>query len=103
MKRNSKTQRICYIAILTAIICVISQLPGIPLPGGVPMTLQTLVIPLAGIILGWFDGFVATLLYLILGAVVLPLVSGFSGGIEGVAGTAAAHQTIRQTVGRIGQ
>ena len=86
MKKNSKTQRICYIAILTAIICVVSQLPGIPLPGGVPMTLQTLIIPLAGIILGWLDGFVATLLYLILGAVGLPVFSGFSGGVGVIMG-----------------
>ena len=86
MKKNSKTLRICYIAIFTAIICVISQLPGIPLPGGVPMTLQTLVIPLAGLILGPLDGFVATLLYILLGIVGLPVFSGFTGGIGIVMG-----------------
>lgn len=80
MKRNSKTFTICYIAIFTAIICVISQLPGIPLPGGVPMTLQTLIVPLAGVILGPVYGFVATLLYLFLGIVGLPVFSGFTGG-----------------------
>ena len=86
MKKSSKTLRICYIAIFTAIICVISQLPGIPLPGGVPMTLQTLVIPLAGLILGPLDGFVATLLYILLGIVGLPVFSGFTGGIGIVMG-----------------
>ena len=86
MKKNSKTLRICYIAIFTAIICVISQLPGIPLPGGVPMTLQTLVIPLAGLILGPLDGFVATFLYILLGIVGLPVFSGFTGGIGIVMG-----------------
>ena len=86
MKKNSKTFTICYIAIFTAIICVISQLPGIPLPGGVPMTLQTLIIPLAGVILGPVYGFVATLLYLLLGIVGLPVFSGFTGGIGCIMG-----------------
>ncbi len=86
MKRTSKTFTICYIAIFTAIICVISQLPGIPLPGGVPMTLQTLIIPLAGVILGPVYGFVSTLLYLFLGIVGLPVFSGFTGGIGCIMG-----------------
>ena len=74
-------RRITYIALFTAVICIISQLPGIPLPGGVPMTLQTLIIPIAGVVLGPADGFIAALLYLILGMIGLPVFSGFTAGI----------------------
>ncbi len=84
--KNNKVVRICYIAAFTAIICVISLLPGIPLPGGVPMTLQTLIIPMAGIILGPVDGFIATLIYVLLGAVGLPVFSGFTGGLGVIMG-----------------
>ena len=85
-KTNKKVLRICYIAMFTAIICAISQLPGIPMPGGVPMTLQTLIIPLAGVILGPLDGMVAALIYVLLGAAGVPVFSGFSGGIGVIMG-----------------
>ncbi len=80
-KTKLEVMDLTYIALFTAITCAISQLPGIPLPGGVPMTLQTLIIPLAGIILGPFRGTIAILLYVLLGAVGLPVFSGFSGGL----------------------
>ena len=81
IEMTSNVRGITYIALFTAVICMISQLPGIPLPGGVPMTLQTLIIPLAGIVLGPADGFIAALLYLILGMIGLPVFSGFTAGI----------------------
>ncbi|MCR4896455.1 MAG: biotin transporter BioY [Lachnospiraceae bacterium] len=78
--QGSKVADTCRIGLFTALICVISQLPGIPLPGGVPMTLQTLILPLAGIILGPVNGTIASLIYLLLGIVGLPVFSGFKGG-----------------------
>ncbi len=68
------------IAVFAAIIAVLSQL-SIPMPAGVPMTLQTLIIPFSGIILGRKKGTCATLLYLLIGAVGIPVFSGFSGGL----------------------
>ncbi len=68
------------IAVFTAIIAVLTQL-SIPMPSGVPMTLQTLIIPVGGILLGRKKGTYATLLYLLIGAVGLPVFSGFTGGI----------------------
>ena len=81
IEMTSNVRGITYIALFTAVICMISQLPGIPLPGGVPMTLQTLIIPIAGIVLGPAEGFIAALLYLILGMIGLPVFSGFTAGI----------------------
>ncbi|MBO5520395.1 MAG: biotin transporter BioY [Eubacterium sp.] len=71
---------ICLIGMFTALIVVCSQL-SIPMPAGVPMTLQTFIIPLAGIVLGAKRGTIATCIYLLLGAVGLPVFAGFSGGI----------------------
>ena len=84
--KNNKIVEITQIGVVAAIICAISQLPGIPLPGGVPMTLQTLIIPLAGILLGTKNGTIATIGYVLLGAVGLPVFAGFSGGLGSIAG-----------------
>ena len=78
-------QELCRIALFTALIAVCSQF-SIPLPGGVPMTLQTLIIPIAGIVLGARGGTIATIVYLLLGAVGLPVFAGFSGGLDKLVG-----------------
>lgn len=51
--QNSKisTQDICSIAIMTAITAVMAQI-SIPMPMGVPMTMQTFAVTLAGVVLG---------------------------------------------------
>lgn len=84
MKKLS-VQDLCLIGVFTAIIIVLGQI-SIPMPYGVPMTLQTLIIPFAGIILGAKRGTLATLIYVVLGAVGLPIFSRFSGGLSVVFG-----------------
>ncbi len=79
------TAELTQIAVFTAIIAILSQL-SIPMPAGVPMTLQTLIIPIAGIVLGRKKGTFATLLYLLIGAVGLPVFSGFKGGLGNLIG-----------------
>ena len=74
------TRELCYIGIFTAILAVCAQL-SIPMPYGVPMTLQTFAIPLAGIVLGARNGVLVTLVYLLLGAAGAPVFAGFTGGI----------------------
>lgn len=66
--------------VFVAIVAVLSQL-SIPMPYGVPMTLQTFAIPLAGVILGPKLGAVAAAVYVLLGAVGLPVYAGFSAGV----------------------
>ena len=70
----------CYIAIFAAIIAVLAQI-SVPMVSGVPVTLQTLAIALAGIVLGGKRGALAAIVYLILGAVGLPVFAGLKGGI----------------------
>jgi len=84
-KNKTSVLDMCYIAIFTAIICVCSQI-SLPLPLGVPLTLQTLIIPLAGIVLGARKGTVAVMIYILLGAVGLPVFSGLKGGIGTIMG-----------------
>ncbi|MCR5302556.1 MAG: biotin transporter BioY [Lachnospiraceae bacterium] len=76
---------ICYTAIFTAIIAVMAQI-SIPLPGGVPLTLQTLAVPLAGIVLGAKRGTISTLIYVLLATVGVPVLANMTGGIGAVFG-----------------
>lgn len=78
-------QDLCSIALCTAVIAVMAQI-SIPMPLGVPMTMQTFAITLAAVILGAKKGSIAALVYILLGAVGLPVLAGFTGGIQYFAG-----------------
>ena len=83
--KNSPVGDLCLISIFTAIIVIMAQI-AIPMPYGVPMTLQTLAISLAGILLGPKKGTIAVLLYILIGAVGAPVFAGFTGGPGAVFG-----------------
>jgi biotin transport system substrate-specific component len=76
---------ICYIGIFAAVITVCAQI-SIPMPYGVPMTLQTFAIPLAGVVLGTRNGTYSALVYVLLGAIGAPVFAGFSGGLRDILG-----------------
>ena len=80
-KSKISIQDICSIAIMTALIAVMAQI-SIPMPLGVPMTMQTFAITLAGIVLGSKRGALSAIVYLLLGAVGVPVFAGFSGGAQ---------------------
>jgi len=84
-KQKQSVQNICLTALFTAIMVVCAQI-AIPLPGGVPFTLQTWAIALAGVILGPKHGTIATLFYIALGAVGAPVFAGWSGGLAVIVG-----------------
>ncbi|MGY3766614.1 biotin transporter BioY [Vagococcus vulneris] len=73
-------RQISLIGLAVSLIIIISQI-SIPMPYGVPMTLQTLIIPVVGILLGKRDGTIAICIYLILGLIGFPVFAGFSGSI----------------------
>lgn len=73
------------IALFTALLAVLSQL-AIPLPSGVPITLQTFAVALCGFTLGTKKGVLAVVVYLLLGAIGLPVFAHFMGGIGVFAG-----------------
>lgn len=75
-----KTERLALIAVMAAVLCVVSPL-SIPLSGGVPISLATFVVMLAGVLLGPVDGMLATLVYLLIGMVGVPVFSAYQAGI----------------------
>ena len=82
---NMKTKNIIYCAMFATITAILAQI-AIPLPGGVPLTLQTLAVSLAGIILGSKRGFVAILVYVLMGCFGIPVFANLTGGAGIVAG-----------------
>ena len=77
----SRYQNMARAAIFAALLAILSQI-AIPTPGAVPVTLQIFAVALSGRCLGPLYGTVSTLVYLLLGAVGVPVFSGFSGGIS---------------------
>ncbi len=75
-------------AVCTAIMAVLAQL-SLPLPTGVPISLQTFAMALCGYLLGWKLGFVSCLLYILLGAVGVPVFTGLRGGLSHLVGVTA--------------
>ena len=84
---NSKTsvKDLCSIAIMAAVTAIMAQI-AIPMPMGVPMTMQTFAVTMAGVILGSKKGGMSILVYVLLGAVGVPVFAGFSGGIQNLIG-----------------
>ncbi|QSR31937.1 BioY protein [Nocardioides sp. S5] len=79
---SSPTRDIALVAAFAALISASAYVGAIPVgSAGVPITLQTLTVMLAGCILGPVRGFSAVTLYLALGAVGLPVFAEHSSGI----------------------
>lgn len=74
-----KTQHLVLTAMCAALTCVLAPL-SIPAPGGVPISLATFSVMLSGLVLGPLQGTLSQLLYILLGAVGLPVFAGFAGG-----------------------
>lgn len=84
---KNSVQKSVLCGVLAALLAVLSQV-SIPLPGGVPVTLQTFAVALCGYVLGPVMGTVSVAVYLALGAVGVPVFAGFSGGIGAFLGMA---------------
>lgn len=75
-----KLRKMTAAAVFCAILAVLSQI-AIPLPAGVPVTLQLFGVALCGCCLGWQGGLVAVGVYLLLGGCGLPVFSAFGSGL----------------------
>lgn len=78
-KSSLKLRKMIVASLFAAIISILAQV-SIPLPLGVPITGQTLAIGLAATILGSKHGTLSTLLYLMIGAVGIPVFAQMTGG-----------------------
>ena len=83
-----KVKSLVHVAVMAALITLCAW---ITIPTVVPFTLQTFAIFLAVGILGGKLGSLSVLVYLLLGAVGLPVFSGFSGGIGRFAGATGGY------------
>ncbi len=80
MNTKVKTKDLTLIGLMTAFIAVSAQI-AIPI-GIVPFTLQTTLILMAGLILGSKRGMITCLVYILVGAIGIPVFANFSGGID---------------------
>jgi biotin transport system substrate-specific component len=70
------------ISVFAAIISIISIIPTGIYILGVPLTLQTFAMAFSGYVLGTRKGTLAVIIYILLGAIGLPVYNGFNGGIH---------------------
>lgn len=87
-KHTWSARDMAYIAVMAALIAVCSW---ISIPTTVPFTLQTFGVFLAVGLLGGKRGSIAVLIYILLGAVGLPVFAGFSGGVGILLGTTGGY------------
>lgn len=80
------------IAVFAALLAASIAVPGVHLgSSGVALTLQTLVVSLCGLVLGFGRGTAAVGLYLVVGLAGLPIFSGFRGGPAALASPSAGY------------
>ena len=91
VSRGVDLRSVALVAVFAALIVASALVPGIQLAGGVPITLQTLAVMLAGLCLGAVRGGLAALLYLVLGLAGLPVFSGGKSGLQVLAGPSAGY------------
>lgn len=83
LQGHEPQRSVALVAVFAALIVVAAIVPGIPVGSlGVPITLQTLAVMLAGLSLGAVRGSLAVLLYLALGFAGLPVFSGGRSGLQ---------------------
>lgn len=88
MQSKGKTYDMVYIAVFAVLIAICSW---ISIPATVPFTMQTFAVFLTVGLLGGKRGSIAVLVYILLGAVGLPVFAGFSGGIQSLLGSAGGY------------
>ena len=88
MKSKLSVRDMAYIALFAVMMAVCSW---ISIPYVVPFTLQTFAVFLAVGVLGGRRGTMAVLVYLLMGAVGLPVFTGFSGGIGHLLGSTGGY------------
>ncbi|MGN1136456.1 MAG: biotin transporter BioY [Oscillospiraceae bacterium] len=87
-KSRFSTKELVFTALMAVIIAVCSW---ISIPATVPFTLQTFGVFMAVGLLGGKRGTLAILVYILLGAVGVPVFAGFSGGIGILFGTTGGY------------
>ena len=88
-RNRNKVYPLAMVAVMAAVMAVVSPFT-LPI-GPVPITLANLVVYLSVYILGWKKSCIATLVYILLGAVGMPVFSGFAGGLGKLVGPTGGY------------
>ena len=90
-QQTMKIQDLTLIALMAALTCILGPM-SITLPfTPVPISFTNLVIYFAVMVIGMKRGTISYLVYLLIGAVGLPVFSGFSGGLAKLAGPTGGY------------
>lgn len=87
-KSAVNVRKMVYIALCAALMAICSW---ISIPTSIPFTLQTFGVCVTVGLLGTQAGFLSVLIYILLGAVGLPVFAGFSGGMGALLGTTGGY------------
>lgn len=72
---------VALVACFAAFVAACALVPAIPTGSGVPITLQTFGVAVAGLVLGARRGFLAVLLYVVVGLAGVPVFAEMTGGL----------------------
>lgn len=84
------TKNLVLAGMFAAVLTIISQL-SIPMPTGMPITIQVFGVALVGSVLGWRLGVFSTVVYILIGLAGLPVFAGFRGGIGSLVGITGGY------------
>lgn len=84
-KSKLSVKELALTGMFAAILTVISQI-SLPMPTGVPITIQIFGVALTGLVLGSRLGALSALIYVLIGATGLPVFANFSGGFQALIG-----------------
>ena len=87
--RPKKVYLMSVTALMAAVTCILAPM-SLPI-GPVPISLTNLAIYLSLYLLGWKWGTVSYLVYVVIGAVGVPVFSGFTGGLGKLAGPTGGY------------
>ncbi len=88
-ERKTAVKDITQVSIITALLCILAPM-SIPI-GPVPVSLTSFVIYLSLYMLGMKKGTLSILIYLLIGAVGLPVFSGYTGGLAKLTGATGGY------------
>lgn len=91
-RSRSTMSDVALVAVFAGVIAAFSLIGALPIGlFGVPITLQTMAVALAGLLLGPWRGLLATGLYLVLGFAGLPVFAGGGAGLGVLVGPSAGY------------
>ena len=85
-----KTKNIAVMGFMTALLCVLSPIM-VPMPGGIGISLGLFAILLITYLMGTIKGLICYGMYIILGAIGLPVFAGFRGGLAVITGPTGGY------------